>query len=218
MSQRTGLMARLRGGPPPAPEQERRRDARHTTVLQIAKLIAGDVEELCIVRDISTGGLKAQVYGDLVVGAAVTVELRTGYRADGQIAWADDGVIGMAFDHGVSVLSLLTHCSLDDRVGTMRPPRLRVSLPGLLSIDGDDIPIELSDVSLAGMKVRVARALPVDRHCRITPERMAPRAAQIRWQRDGHAGIQLLDPLGFAEFAAWRRMLASPPADGPTAD
>ena len=194
---------------PNAPD--RRRKLRHQNVLHVAKLIIGSFEELCIIREVASGGLKAEVYCPVPIGLVATIELRTGYRATGYIAWCEEDVLGLAFDPDVSAETLLTHCSLDERIGRIRPTRLLVSVPGQLVVGGETSRIELRDASLAGMKIRVGREFEPDTECVIAPESMSPRAATIRWHRNGKAGIQLAEPLRFDEFAEWRRMLAEQP-------
>lgn len=208
---RCSLRASVQDEPLPEPWIDRRRFVRQTTVLQVAKLIIGRFEELCVIRDVSAGGLKAEVYCPVPTGLAAIVELRTGYRAAGRIAWSDETMVGLEFDQNVSASNLLIHCSLDERIGRVRPARLAACIPGRLAIEGEICPVELRDVSLAGMKVRVARQLVPDTDCTIAPEAMEPRPALVRWYRDGKAGIQLVEPLQFDEFAAWRCALADQP-------
>ena len=190
---------------------DRRNAPRHTAVLQVAKLIIGSFQELCVIRDVSPGGLKAEIYCPVPVGLEATVELRTGFCAHGRVAWCDDDMIGIAFDAGVSASTLLIHCSLDERIGKVRPARLHVCVPGTIEIDGDISPIELRDASLAGMKIRALRPLTPDTECLIAPDAMAPRPAIVRWSHGGKAGIQFAEPLRFDEFAQWRLALAEQP-------
>ena len=68
------------------PSSERRTNPRHVTVLRVAKLITPHGEELCLVRDISTGGLMAHIYSELKVGDPVTAEFKSGHVAPGKIA------------------------------------------------------------------------------------------------------------------------------------
>ena len=211
MSERTGLLARWRSRPDAAPTSERRRAVRHTTVLQIAKLIDPRGEELCVIRDISSAGLQAQVYHEVATDDPVTIELRTGYRAGGRVVWSEDGAIGVEFEEDVSVLTMLTHCSIDERIGRIRPPRLSVSLPATIGFADDPIAATVCDISLGGMKMRVGRDVMPDTRIRITLHGLDPRVAHVRWVRDGHAGAQLEDPLTFDEFAEWRRGLTLPP-------
>ena len=188
---------------------ERRRNVRHATVFQVAKMTTDTSEELCILRDVSSEGLKAEVYCELAVGDRIAIDLKTGHRVQGQVAWTREQIIGMAFDAAVPMLDMLAHCSFDDRVMKIRPPRLTMNMPGILRIDDDydEIDFQLCDISQAGMKVLLSRAVRPGTTCLVKLDALEPRKAVVRWQRQGEAGILLLLPLSYGEFAAWRRAL-----------
>lgn len=70
------------GGAPGEPI-ERRGHARHITILRVALLHTADVKELCVVRNISAGGLSARVYRSFSIGETVQVEFRSDERLEG---------------------------------------------------------------------------------------------------------------------------------------
>ncbi len=191
-----------------APAPERRRSIRQTSIFQVAKLTAPGIEELCILRDISPGGLKAEVYLPVAVGAAVRVEFRTGHDVCGRVAWASDGSIGIAFDAPVSVVTLLSHSSFDDRIGRVRPPRIAMAVEAMLRTLKGDIAVTTCDVSQAGVKVTIDRTLPPDLPCELALPSLRDRPAVVRWCRAGSAGLMFETALSFAEFALWRQALA----------
>ena len=184
---------------------ERRRSVRHATVMEIAKIrLACGREELCLLRDVSPEGLKAETYVALTPGARVEIELRTGHRLNGMIAWTDQAMIGVAFDDSVPMSALLAHCSFDERLGKLRPPRLVVNLKGLLRIDFAEKVVRIGNLSQAGMQIDAPEGLPSGAPCAIALPGLPPRAATIRWCREGQAGLMLADPFDYAEFAEWR--------------
>lgn len=196
--------------PKPLPEvatvepQERRRAVRHTTVFQVAKLCAGRSEELCILRDISDTGLRAEIYNIVDPGEPVTFEMRTGHRVSGKVIWARDNSIGVEFDQRVSVPEVLAHCSFDDRLGRMRPPRIEVRMRGMLLAGRDLVDVEIRNVSQAGMKVAPGQPLLPAMDVAVRLQGIGQRGAKVRWYREGEAGLQLVSPLTYDEFAAWR--------------
>lgn len=199
----------LRGAPRVQPgTPERRRSVRHATVFQIAKLTVGDREELCILRDVSPNGLRAEVYFPLAVGEDVTVELRTGHSVTGRVAWSREQAIGVEFRRPIPMQAMLAHCSFDERVGKIRPPRIVDDLPGVLRIDQVDHPIRVKNISQAGMRILIDRPLRVEMQCAVEVEAFGRRPVSVRWFRDGEGGLLLSQPMTFAEFALWRRALA----------
>ncbi len=202
------LFSRLRNAdPPPAPE--RRRSVRHATVMQIAKIrLEGGREELCMLRDVSPEGVKAEIYCAAAPGDHVVIELRTGHTIGGTIAWREEAVIGMRFDEPMPMSAMLAHCSFDDRLGRLRPPRLTVALDGILRLLGEDSVVRVANISQAGMQIGAPDQLPVGAPCAITLPGLAARPATIRWAREGAAGLMLAAPFDYAAFAAWRAALA----------
>lgn len=194
------------GGAPEGGEGiERRRATRHMTVFQIAKIVTERSQELCILRDISDTGLRAELYCTAQPGDAVLFEMRTGHRISGRVAWQRDRSIGVQFDTPISVPEVLAHCSFDDRLGRMRPPRIDVEIPGIIVVERQLIDVVIRNISQAGMKVACAEMLLPGDQIIVRLAGIGQRAATVRWYRDGEAGLQLAQGLTYGEFAAWRR-------------
>jgi hypothetical protein len=194
---------------------ERRCNSRHATVLQIAKLSTDRCEELCILRDISPHGLRAEVYYPMNIGDRVSFELKTGRRVSGRVIWRDGKSIGVEFDSRVPVLAILAHQTLDELGYKARQPRLRTDAPAQLYIDDGAVPVRLCNVSQAGTRISVDRILRVGVRCEIALEGLGRRKAIVRWYRNGAAGVMFLQPMSYPEFAAWRQMLARVGEQGP---
>jgi hypothetical protein len=192
------------------PVQERRRSIRHTTVMQVAKIrLAGVQEELCLLRDVSPEGLKAEIYVPVETGTRVEIEVRTGHMLSGCVAWAEPDLIGVAFDESMPMAAMLAHCSFDERVGKLRPPRLSVDMNGLLKLGAEDRPVRVGNVSQAGVQIGAPAPLHPGAPCAIALPGLPPRAATIRWCRGDQAGLQLSEPFDYAEFAEWRAIVAA---------
>jgi hypothetical protein len=189
---------------------ERRRSIRHATVMQLAKIrLGGGREELCLLRDVSPEGLKAEVYVAIASNDHIEIELRTGHRLGGTVAWVEGNMIGVAFDEAVPMSAMLAHCSFDDRVGKLRPPRLMVDLRGTLRIDSEDHEVAIGNISQAGVQITAPGPLHDGAVCTIALPGLAPRAATIRWCRGDQAGLMLTEPLDYGQFAAWRGGIAA---------
>lgn len=197
---------------PDAPEQEeagaeRRRSVRHATVFQIARLTAGDRQELCILRNVSPGGLKAEVYIEVAQGERVAIELKTGHRLSGRVVWTREQFIGVQFDAPVPMMSMLAHCSVDERVGRIRPPRIDIDLAGTLKVEHEHHPVHITNVSQAGLKLSIEANLRTESRCEVRLDELGWKRGTVRWCHAGEAGIMLVQPMLYPEFAAWRRAL-----------
>lgn len=192
---------------------ERRRDIRQTTVFQVAKLISGRFEELCILRDISPTGLRAEIYREVAAGERISIAFRTCHTVDGTVRWARDNSIGVEFDEEVSVALILSHSSFDDRCGRIRPPRIRLELDGQLRVGLQTLAVRSCDASQAGLKLQIDRELRLEQGCEI----MLPglkRKAVVRWQREGAVGLMFAEPLTYSDFVQWRLRLVERGTDG----
>jgi hypothetical protein len=206
-----GRLRLARAQPEPA---ERRRDLRHSAVFQVAKLKTDRIEELCMVRDVSPHGLKAEVYYPLQVGEAVRITLRTEHAMVGRVVWMRDQMVGVEFDDDVHVLGMLAHCAVDDRIGGIRPPRLESDFHTFVRLEGREFELHVSNVSQAGMKITVPHAVAPETRCDILIDMVGWREGTIRWHRGGEAGILLAQPLSYKDFALWRQSLATRRKDG----
>lgn len=188
--------------------EERRRSIRHTAINQVAKIRLGSGrEELCLLRDISAEGARAEVYLPLKAGAAVDVELRTAHMAAGRVAWTTDNEIGIAFDAPIPAAAMLAHCSFEENGTNLRPPRLKVSLRGLLRIGSEARMANIGNISLAGLQIEAPERLGSGVGCSIALPRLPARSATICWWRDGHAGLMLAESFDYPAFARWRMAL-----------
>ena len=187
---------------------------RHTTVFQIARLCTAHLDELCILRDISPDGLRADVYCPVTAGEPITIELRTGHEVSGKVAWTQDRAIGVAFDEPTPIATMLTHCSFDDRLDKIRPLRIAVDIPAILCIGEREISVRVRNISQAGMKIGADERLRPDERCEIRIPQFDRHGVIVRWSRDGESGLMLVQPMTYIEFAAWRQRLAEAGTEG----
>jgi len=187
------------------PVEDRRRSVRHAVVNQVAKIrLASGREELCLLRDISAEGLKAEVYIPLERGVSIDIELRTAHTVSGKIVWVADQDIGVAFDAPIPAAAMLAHCSFEVNGGSARPPRLKVNLRGLLRIGADARMVSIGNISQAGVQIAAPEPLRVGAACSIALAGLPARAASVCWWRGGDAGLMLTEPFDYPTFARWR--------------
>ena len=105
---------------------ERRVDERLIAMLRVAKLTdSSGREQLIRVRNVSAGGLMAEVGHAVPVGEAVHVELSSQNIAS-TVVWTREGTAGLKFDQTIDLGELLA--GRKQRHGFRpRPPRLEVN-------------------------------------------------------------------------------------------
>ena len=181
---------------------ERRSDERLIAMLRVAKLLdAQGREQLIRVRNVSAGGLMAEVGHAVAVGDLVSVELSS-QTIPASVIWTRDGTAGFKFEQNIDLGELLA--GRKQRHGFRpRPPRLEVNCKANVKVEGNYYTVEVHDISLGGMKVE-----PIEEYCLgkkvvVVVESLRPIRGEVRWFADRKAGIVFEQPLRFEELAEW---------------
>jgi hypothetical protein len=180
---------------------ERRNDDRVMPMLRIAKLTSERGEQLIRVRNVSAGGLMADLGQPVSVGESLKVELSS-QQIPASVIWVREGSVGLKFDQNVDLGELLA--GRKQRHGFRpRPPRMEVSCKASLRVDKIYYTVDVHDISLGGMKVE-----PIDQYCLgkeviVVVESLRPIKGEVRWYSDRKAGIVFDEPLSFEELAEW---------------
>lgn len=197
----SGTSAGPPGGGGDVSGDRRAGESRLVTILRIGKLIKGEAQELCLIRNISEGGLKAHVYSPHTAGDRITVEFGSDTRVSGTVRWVRDDNIGMEFDARVDVAELLKPEAAAGR--KPRAPRLDIRGQARLRIGADVWRVEVRDLSQGGAKIKIDDPLHVGEDCVVTVDGLRPVKAVVRWQEDGSAGLEFLPRIPFDELIQW---------------
>ncbi len=192
----------------PAPP-ERRQQARHITILRVGTLIIDGARELCLVRNISAGGLMAHVYSNLEAGARLTVELRCDDPIAGTVTWIDGNNVGIGFDAEIDVEALLAPPAA---VGGRQPrmPRVQVNRCATFRIGGRTFWSETRDISQGGVKLEVDGSFRIGDQAVVTLDGFRPLPGVIRWSQEGLIGIAFNEVVPFRELMRWLRAEPGP--------
>jgi hypothetical protein len=188
---------------PPPPD--RRRQQRHLTILRVGALTVDGIRELCLVRNISAGGVMAHVYRSLPVGTRVEVEIKNDDPLPGRVVWEADANVGIAFDEKIDVPDLLATSKLLGDGRQARRPRVEINRLAKLRCGADVYFVDALDISQGGVKLAVEAALPVDAEVVVTLEGFRPLPGIVRWVRDGHCGIGFFQVIPIGELCEWLR-------------
>ena len=180
---------------------ERRDGERILPTLCIVKLSAKDSEQLMRVRNVSAGGLMAEVGQPVQVGEQVELEFSS-QKIPSTVVWIRDGTAGFKFDENIDLGELLA--GRKPRHGFRpRPPRLQVQCKANLRVGKTYYNCDVHDISLEGMKVE-----PIEEYCLgkdvvVVVESLRPVKGRVRWFSERRAGIVFDKPLKFEELAEW---------------
>ena len=180
---------------------ERRSEDRISPMLRIAKLGSSLGEQLIRVRNVTAGGLMAEINQLPNIDEPVVLEMSS-QKIPSTVVWVREGLVGLKFDHGVDLGELLA--GRKPRHGfRARPPRLDVECKASVRVGKLYYTVEVHDISLEGMKVE-----PIDERCLgqeviVVVESLRPIRGEVCWFSDRKAGIVFKKPIDFQELAEW---------------
>ena len=185
----------------PRPE-ERRNDDRLMPMLRVAKLIQdGAREQLIRLRNVSAGGLMAEVGHPVDVGTEVELELSS-QKIPATVVWTREGTAGFKFDQNVDLGELLA--GRKPRHGFRpRPPRLEVDCKATLKLGKTYYTVDVHDISLGGVKVEPIEEYCLGKEVVVVVESLRPIRGEVRWFCDRRAGVVFDKPMKFEELAEW---------------
>jgi PilZ domain len=184
--------------PPGMPE--RRNDERHMTLLRVGSLIIGDRRELCLIRNISAGGMLVRVYSAVTPGTRVAIELKQGEAVEGTILWSKDELVGVSFDAPIDILSLIS-APADAR--RPRMPRLEVHCTAWVRDGAVVHKTRTLNISQGGLRVETANGLPTGAQVTVTLPGLSPEQGVVRWNDGESCGITFNRVLALPQLVAW---------------
>lgn len=184
---------------PPRP-LERRTSDRHLTLFRVGSVNIGERRELCLIKNISAGGMLIRAYCALDKGTRLSVELKRGEQIEGEVSWTRDNCAGITFDNPVDVVELLA-ASADGQ----RPRMPRVEIRCIASVrEGAKVYGLLArDISQGGVKVETDRGLALGSEVVVTLPGLSPQQGVVRWGEAGCYGITFNRLLALSELVGW---------------
>jgi hypothetical protein len=184
-----------------APVQpDRRENERYLSLLRVGAIEVDGRRELCLIRNISAGGMMIRAYSDISVGTALTIELKQGDPVAGTVKWVEDGLTGVTFDAPIDVVLLLAPAGDGARP---RLPRIEVDCTAWVREDGDVIRTRVVNISQGGLCVESRSPLTVCADVVVTLPGLTPAAGVVRWSDASRYGIGFNRSLVLSELVAW---------------
>lgn len=186
--------------PAPAQEPERREGERHMTLYRVGSIQLEERRELCLIKNISAGGMMIRLYCAIAEGTPLTVELKSGQPITGKISWTRDHHAGISFDEPVDVIDILSSAMDGPRP---RMPRIETNCHATLREGANVLRVKACDISQGGVKIQCDAILPQGADIVVTLPGLEPQRGIACWIEGGFIGITFnrLIPLG--ELVAW---------------
>jgi PilZ domain-containing protein len=189
----------------PSPPPDRRTGTRHLKILRVGTLVANGRRELCLIRNISAGGLMAHVYSVLQMDQEVSVAFKSNQLLDGKVVWIKDGNVGIAFDEPIDVEEMLSNASLTESGMLPRMPRIEVDWLATVRAGATITWVTIRDISQGGVKFESDTRIEPGQQVTVTVDRFRSVPGVLRWYDDGQGGISFNELIPFSELMSWLR-------------
>lgn len=186
--------------PGPGVESERREGDRLTTLYRVGSILIEQRRELCLIKNISAGGMMIRLYCKIAEETPVIVELKSGQPISGRISWTRDQHAGISFDQPIDVIDILSSTMEGPRP---RMPRIETDCFATLRDGANTIRVQVRDVSQGGVKIACETLLPQGVDVIVTLPGLAPQPGVARWTDAGFTGITFNRLLPLGELVVW---------------
>lgn len=175
-----------------------RREPRFAQQGATATLAVDGARQELRLANLSLSGASGSCAKPPRIGAVVELTFRNGRQMIGRVRWVRESLIGIEF-MGRLPLDMLRAPAAGHR---NRAPRYRVAREATVAANGGLRPAVIRNVSVLGMMIETGFSLMPGQSIEIRTGALAPIVGQVRWARNGRAGVQLAQALSIAEFDA----------------
>jgi len=187
---------------PPSPAGERRETERYLTLFRVGAITVGENHELCLIKNVSGGGMRIRAYCALEIGARVAIELKCGVPVAGTVGWVEGNEAGIVSDEPIDVVDILN----TSMKGT-KPRMPRVAVEGMVGLreGAQHWRVAACDISQGGIKLRCDVELAEASEVVVTLPDLGPIHGTICWCDGGHIGVSFNTPLPLEKLVLWIR-------------
>ena len=189
-------------GPQPPPEMledgsDSREKDRFALLIRSAKLTSDLGEFLCIVRDVSEGGVKLRLFHALPPRDSYRLELSSLHTFEVEPVWTKGDLAGFRFPQPINIPDFIGESSNFPK----RALRLNLNTPATIRVDGIAFPAAIRDLSREGLRIETQLALALDQKVTVEAANFATRTGIVRWRKSPAYGVALQNLLSFEALA-----------------
>ena len=185
----------------PIEAEDRRRNERHVTILKISKVVRKCGEELCVLRNLSTQGAKADVAEPYHVDEEVLLNLRLGEVIRARVAWVSAKSIGLVFYQPIELETVLANlCAEEQRVSG---PRVNTLAEATIMLGSDRHEILIENLSQKGARILGGFKLQNGSALSLELEGIGLIPAVVRWSDMSIAGLSFNHVLPLWDMMRW---------------
>jgi hypothetical protein len=170
-----------------------------------AAIYHSGVRRECVIRKISALG--ATIGSDLApaLGDRVAIEIATGQRPAGKVAWTGRSELGVRFDDSIDVLALLNRQLVSQSRDRRTMPRLEVRSTAHIKCGEHFRPATLRNISSHGLQLEGDDLPAAGTYVSVFIDGLNIPPGEIAWKRDNLAGIEIFEELSWTSIIPWVR-------------
>lgn len=179
---------------------------RFIALIRAAKLVSDEREFICVVRDVSTAGVRLRCFHAVPYGQAMTLELQNGDSFALEPVRDEGYEASFRFPEEVAIERLLQETIPYPR----RPLRLDMAIPLTLRTLAGSAAAVTQNVSQQGCCIECAMPLSLAQSVVIESPHLPGIRAKVRWRRNGAVGLVFDDTFSLKDFAVHAARLQCP--------
>ena len=186
---------------------EKRAAPRFTSLIRAAKLVCGQGEFVCVIRDVSSTGVSIRTFHGLPTDADVALELQNGEIYELEKVRERDFDASYRFKEQVNVERLIS----ENWTYPKRQLRLTMMMPITASTLTQRSNAFITNISQQGARLECDNVFAIDQTVRIENDFMAEVRCKVRWRRDAHYGLAFENFFSLRQFALLAARVQCPP-------
>lgn len=185
---------------------EQRAAPRFTSLIRSAKLVCTKGEFVCVVRDVSSSGMRLRCFHTVPRDPDMAIELQNGEVIKLEPVREEGLEASFRFAREVPIETLIRETKLYPR----RLLRLNIAIPLTLRTLSGPVAAVTRNLSQQGCRVECAFPFALAQPVIVESPRLPGIRAKIRWRRDGDCGLAFDDTFSLNDFALLAARLQDP--------
>jgi len=189
---------------------EMRGAQRFALMLRSAKLIVGDGEFLCIIRDVSETGVKLRLFHPVPRNGTLMIETASGERYAMQLVWEANNEAGFRFAERIDVDAFVSESGPYPK----RPLRLRVHHTATLRTNTESQEVVILDISRQGARIEAKTKLAIGQKFWLEARELPLFEGTVCWRKAPDYGVVFGQVMGLEELAQRAERMDRLPNEG----
>lgn len=178
-----------------------------------AAIYHSGVRRDCEIRKISALGVTLRSDLEPALGEKVAVELATGQRAAGKIAWTGRNALGVRFDDSIDVIALLNRKLVSQTRERRTMPRLEIRCTAHVKCGEHFVPSMVRNISARGLQLEGDELPAIGTFVSVFVEGLNMPSGEVMWRQGSLAGIELFEELSWTSIIPWVRSVVKKSAN-----